>query len=616
MTAEVAVVEVETPSQDEAMTSTKNVKLEMGSKASQLANALAIIIAAVIALCVGTVLADGTSVIKLKPVSQLPIATNPALKSEGVHYRLDELLGPTYGIGLHHDQAGYTWTQTGAQGTLRDILHELGTPVVAAAVPSVIATDGLKHPVPFLMCEELKMAGLAAMSLGFIAEIVAVLMVIFHVLALAGMLPAKIVKPAAGLIWLTLTAGFAIVILLAIGIYRATWTCQNAVVPSIKIYEHFDYNYGFYFAIVGFLSSLLVFTVMMVCTTMSGAAAAPTKVPVKVGGGVAVGIVLCAIASIIVFAANGGFAPPPAADPNVNPCEGQKPYHAGPSDKYFSNTDCVKDSITQTLEQAGANVTKGYKGGLDAQSRVPITVPYSQTDLCPVNVHWHLGAEHLSVGEFDEHGKGPGALNEMRTLHRQLGEAPMRQGFQCHHYKANDAKFTTPYNWKYCKKMEVGQTYEIHWPHSAAGACGTKWQYQTPFYDGVFCNDGIISIAPLNTFKKIGVQSQTFTVVNDEAYYNGDLFKGMLVDDVRGKDIAMYTGSTTGTSRDNNVCSRYTPITWQVDRKCTMISASSFDQLCKDMKENADSMSGDLYPHGARTVVAHHLTANNQQSRK
>ena len=47
-----------------------------------------------------------------------------------------------------------------------------------------------------------------------------------------------------------------------------------------------------------------------------------------------------------------------------------------------------------------------------------------------------------------------------------------------------------------------------------------------------------------------------------------------------------------------------------------MISASSFDKLCQDMKAMKDDMSGDLYAHGARAVTAHHLTANNQQSRK
>jgi len=164
--------------------------------------------------------------------------------------------------------------------------------------------------------------------------------------------------------------------------------------------------------------------------------------------------------------------------------------------------------------------------------------------------------------------------------------------------------------------MHVGETYEIHWPHSAAGACGTPWQYQSPFYDGVFCRDGIITITPLNTYQTVGVQSQTFTVINDEQYYNPNLINGMIVNGDHGSDMAMYTGSTTGQSRDNNMCSRYTPITWQVDRTCHLISASSFDKLCADMMSMSDDMSSDLYPHGSRTVTAHHITANNQQSRK
>ena len=46
----------------------------------------------------------------------------------------------------------------------------------------------------FLGCKNLERSGLAAMSFGFIAEIVAVGMVIFHSLMLAGMLDAKLEK--------------------------------------------------------------------------------------------------------------------------------------------------------------------------------------------------------------------------------------------------------------------------------------------------------------------------------------------------------------------------------------------------------------------------------------
>ena len=229
-----------------------------------------------------------------------------------------------------------------------------------------------------------------------------------------------------------------------------------------------------------------------------------------------------------------------------------------------------------------------------------------------MNVHWHLGAEHRSEGEFDEDGSGP---NDIHAIRRLAGKA--RLGSQCHHFNEKDSKFNTPFDWKHCVDMEVGQTYEVHWPHSAAGACGTVDQYQTPFYDGVFCNDGIISLDPLNTYMKIGVQAQIFTIVNDEEFYYPNLFGGMIVDPdaSMGVEITKYTGSTTGTSRNNEICSRYTPITWQVDRKCHMISASSFDKMCADMKAQKDDLSEDLYAHGSREHTADEITANNHQNR-
>merc|ERR1711957_409248 len=149
-------------------------------------------------------------------------------------------------------------------------------------------------------------------------------------------------------------------------------------------------------------------------------------------------------------------------------------------------------------------------------------------------------------------------------------------------------------------------------PHSVLGACNTPYQYQTKFYDGVFCNFVNATHGSLTDLSGyVGVQSQVFTVVNDEAYYYANLMKGMIVGGTFAKDLGIYTGSSTGTSRDNTKCSPYAPITWQVDRKCHLISASSFDKMCADMKQNLDDMSGDLHPHGARLLVAKDLRANN-----
>jgi hypothetical protein len=174
--------------------------------------------------------------------------------------------------------------------------------------------------------------------------------------------------------------------------------------------------------------------------------------------------------------------------------------------------------------------------------------------------------------------------------------------------------------------MHVGETYEVHWPHSAAGACGTKWQFQSPFYDGVLCNnDAVFGVynetgydkSLRNLGKYVGVEGQVFTIVNDPAYdvhlgLDGAI-KGSFGERQFWQDVAIYTGSTTGQSRDNDICSVYSPITWQVDRKCHLISAKSFDMLCAQMMLQADDPNDghDLEPHGARETVSASLTATN-----
>jgi hypothetical protein len=292
---------------------------------------------------------------------------------------------------------------------------------------------------------------------------------------------------------------------------------------------------------------------------------------------------------------------------NVNVCEGKK--------IPLENAACILDTIR---EQAARDVTVGHEGEFETDV-VPITSSYLQAGLCPVNVHWHLGAEHRSEGEYDENGSGPAYEDyeegsEGNLSHRRL--LASRQGMRCHHYDAQDEKFTKPYAWKYCTHMDVGETYEVHWPHSAAGACGTVNQYQTPFYDGVFCNldmETLLTLKPQDIASAVGVQAQVFTIVNDEDYYYPNLMQGWILDGDKGADIAKYTGSTTGDSRDNTICSAYSPITWQVDRKCHLISASSFDKMCADMLSQRDDMSGDVHPHGSRELVADSHAANNLQ---
>ena len=79
------------------------------------------------------------------------------------------------------------------------------------------------------------------------------------------------------------------------------------------------------------------------------------------------------------------------------------------------------------------------------------------------------------------------------------------------------------------------------------------------------------------------------------SYYNPDLILGMIVDEDigMGQDVAAHTGLTTVFFRNNERCSQCLSIAWQVDRRCHLISASSFEKMCADMKQMRDDMSGD-----------------------
>jgi len=292
----------------------------------------------------------------------------------------------------------------------------------------------------------------------------------------------------------------------------------------------------------------------------------------------------------------------------TNPCDGKKPISG------YENRDCEKNGVINAMEQAGANVTLGYQGKFNSD-KVPITTSYLSAGLCPVNVHWHLGTEHYSVGQYDEHGKGPAHAAQPDPFgeldsRRLAAVKNARLGFRCHLYQSSDPRFSnTSYKWQHCVDMHVGETYEVHWPHSHMGLCGSPHQYQTPFYDGVFCDT--TKLVSVNG--SVGVQSQVYTIINDENYYYPDMIRGMIVQGNYGADVAKYTGSTTGTSRSNKICSGYAGITWQVDRKCHLISASSFDKLCADMKNQQDDMSSDLHAHGSRILVNSSFVANNFQ---
>jgi len=259
----------------------------------------------------------------------------------------------------------------------------------------------------------------------------------------------------------------------------------------------------------------------------------------------------------------------------------------------FSKDDCVefvspiKPDCEQAYEQSPADITKG-EVGLRAPEGVLIE-DYAAKGMCQTNVHWHLGAEHRSEGEYDIDGADFLASitpDAQRRLLSEEGEGPL-PGFFCPGYDPEEPMYTDEYEWEYCVGMDVGLTYEVHWPHSSAGHCGDL----TDGLAGLFCQ----TLTPAF----VGVQGQVFQIVNDDAYDMDDLVSGMITNS--DSDIAKYTGSSTGTSHDNVVCSAYGGISWHVDRACHKVSAKSFDAMCKVMQEQG--MTADLEPHGSRVLV-------------
>ncbi|CAE7024611.1 unnamed protein product [Symbiodinium natans] len=156
----------------------------------------------------------------------------------------------------------------------------------------------------------------------------------------------------------------------------------------------------------------------------------------------------------------------------------------------------------------------------------------------------------------------------------------------------------TPYTFQHCTgDVQVGKSYEVHYVHSSAGT-------DNDASDGMNADllaDGLGGAANgrglLNPM--VVVQGQIYQIVNGGPTVN-DLLHGWTV--VGHNNSVMYSGSTTGQSHDNSVCSPYV-ITWHVDKDCHQVSPESFDNLCKQMKD-LYGMSVDLAPHGSRILVS------------
>jgi hypothetical protein len=150
--------------------------------------------------------------------------------------------------------------------------------------------------------------------------------------------------------------------------------------------------------------------------------------------------------------------PPRVANEKENVCAG--------ANLAFQNKLCLDLEVT-SRGQAGANVTEGYVGDLDWRASAENQALLAERHV-PPNVHWHLGAEHYSIDQYDETDNGPKSnIPRPAWVDRDLSatntedfdyEHQVREGFRCLHRDPTDSTFTTPYNWQHCKDMEVGET--------------------------------------------------------------------------------------------------------------------------------------------------------------
>ena len=333
---------------------------------------------------------------------------------------------------------------------------------------------------------------------------------------------------------------------------------------------------------------------------------------------------------------------PFAADYGANPCideSGKATLRSDTGQGFGVGLGDLDCEHAQVGAQSGTDVTKGAAGTKDMTDTPGPIVSYNDKGMCTVNVHWHIGAEHKSTGEYDEDAAFDHPNKDTYAgSHRRLASADggMRIGHMCHKGKElwegshpsvrNTDGTVKEYDWKYCKDMHVGLTYEFHWPHSSLGACQTPWQYQYHFLDGVLCGAtmggltyaqaaGALTSDPPTAY--IGVEGQVFTIVNgmddgSAVHPTWDVLNGwdrQAIEETKNDatgGVAYYQGSTTGDAANNDDVCRGTGnlVTWHQDRKCHTLEASTMDEMCRRMLLiSADDMSPDVAPHGARETV-------------
>jgi len=219
-------------------------------------------------LFVAVCLADGQSVAVLKDDASLPTVMSLPIGGVDTPLNLREMLFAPhvagnyapYGIGVNHDTMRRSFGVHGGARTLNqtyDRLSAMYTDNPAAIAAGVIATMQTRvqfHPAAFLSCGSLMDHGWAARAFCFIAIAVATVQVLVSSFHIAQR------NKGLGYVTAALQAVLAIVFLTVIGLIGAIngseFTCENQLIKTITMGDHFDLNYAIGFVVVAFLLSL------------------------------------------------------------------------------------------------------------------------------------------------------------------------------------------------------------------------------------------------------------------------------------------------------------------------------------------------------------------------
>ncbi|CAJ1334320.1 unnamed protein product [Effrenium voratum] len=204
---------------------------------------------------------------------------------------------------------------------------------------------------------------------------------------------------------------------------------------------------------------------------------------------------------------------------------------------------CADLACTDAEPQSPRDVTPGYVGHLTTRYE-----PYGEEErrnFLQANLHFHLGAEHRSAGEYDQDPPTSGL------------ESTVAPGLFCK-TDGLTAPELADYTFEHCKNVSVGNTYEFHWVFST----GAPGQLADDGNEGELgIADGLGGAFARTVNADVIVRGQVCLIYNNasldtdaktEADYADFLTKWR---SPKPGQAVKYVGSTTGSSYNNVVCS-------------------------------------------------------------